>query len=53
MNGMALITNLIIAPNTSDTFKLYIWIEETDENQLGLLNQSFSAKVRATGEYVN
>ena len=47
-----LVSNLIIAPETTDAYELRIWITETTSNQISLMNQSFSAKVKATGEFV-
>lgn len=45
-----LISNLTINANSTDYYKLKLYIEETNINQSNLLNGSFSAKVSATAE---
>ena len=47
---MVLKTNVMIAPNTNDDYKLLLWIQEDGTDQTSLMNQSFSAKVKAVGE---
>ena len=49
---MVLLSNAIISPNSEDDYELKLWIEETAEDQIDLLNQSFSAKVKAVGEFI-
>ncbi len=44
--------NLIIAPSSEESYKLIIWVHESGEDQTSLLNQSFRAKVKATGEFL-
>ena len=44
---------LIIASSSTDTYELRLWVEETYEDQTeSILNQSFSAKINAVGEFV-
>lgn len=38
-------SNLTLAPSESATFKLYIWLQESNEVQNHLLNKSFKSKI--------
>ena len=40
----------VLSPDESKEYNLYIWIEETHLNQNTMMNQTFTAKVVATGE---
>ena len=37
--------DLTLAPNEEVTYKLYIWLEESNENQNHLLNRTFKSKI--------
>ena len=52
-NTYLLKNNLIIDSNTTDSYKLILWIEETDQDQISLMNKSFSAKVTIEGQLMN
>ena len=41
---------LVLEPDASKEYNLYIWIEETYLNQNAMMGQEFSAKIVATGE---
>ena len=41
---------LVLEPDAEKEYNLYIWIEETNQNQNAMMGQEFSAKVVATGE---
>ena len=45
-------SGLSLAPNSSESYALYVYLAESGEDQLSLLNKNFSAKVKATAEYV-
>lgn len=49
-NSMTLIKDLEINPNKTDEYELRIWIEETEDNQLNLMNKAFSAKISISSE---
>ena len=49
-NSMTLIKDLEINPNKTDEYELRIWIEETEDNQLNLMNKVFSAKISISSE---
>lgn len=48
---LTLKTDVLIGPNTTDDFKILIYIKETTADQSGVLNQSFNGKVKITGEF--
>ena len=45
-------TDTFIPPNSSDEYILMIWLEESNTDQSSTMNQTFSAKVKVTGEFV-
>ncbi len=51
---LTLKTNNLIAPNSSDTYDLLIWLDNASNvDQTSAMNKSFSAKVQATAEFTN
>ena len=49
---LVLKNNLVIAPNSEESYKLIIWLSENNSDQTSLMNQSFRAKIQATGEFL-
>ena len=44
--------NISISPNSADEYKIMIWLEESGADQTNTMNKTFSAKVKAEGEFV-
>lgn len=51
-NQLVLSQNLTLAPKATDNYILKVWIQNTNENQIGILNGSFSGKVSVSAEYI-
>lgn len=50
---LVLKSNLVIASNSTDTYELRVWVQETGQDQTNnVLDQSFSAKVKAVAEFI-
>lgn len=45
-------TNIPINANTTEDYEIRFWVSNTNNNQVDILNKSFSAKVKASGEFV-
>lgn len=44
--------NIIIPANSTDDYKIMIWLEESGADQINTMNQTFSAKVKVQGELI-
>ena len=49
---MVLKSDLVIAPSSEESYKLMICLQESNNSQLGTMSKTFSAKVKAVGEFV-
>ena len=48
---MVLKSNLLIDSFSEDNYKIMIWLDETGEDQIDIMNKTFSAKVKVQGEF--
>ena len=49
---MLMISNLVIAANTTNQYELRIWLSNTSSDQSNVLGSHFSARVQASGEFI-
>ena len=49
---LTLKSNLTLAPKATDNYILKLWIQNTDQDQIGILNGKFTGKVSVSAEYV-